>query len=858
MATDLEHVALYWTLRNQLIERFFSFGRYFRCNYLSTWNVLGNVRRPDTALPATMDGDDPSVQGMDLDATTEVLSRPTSYGPVGSTVPPAPLTSLGTTDQTAERWRVAQHRRDNPLMLTGQLMTCLAIEYHLGLKAQSLPIIREALISLGQLYKFPNSQESRDVFRGYIMRWDAVTSDFWNATLVGHQIVPTICRNFAIGPGPQYLYVLPRNHPAYEPRTPGVSDQSPAGKAHGSWYRRYRWPEPSFDELVGLVAAYDIVYRLVDDGWTREVIKEQLERLGTYLSACGFLLVRPVDGFTGQGAAESGPMFEFPFGLVFNRITGSSFASQASFDQACALARMDGEVKAAQAPYAALGDNLSWLFPLLVGAAPLTAGAAVAAAVALIGLLSPAIAGLVVAGSSAVASTAAALLGIVPRVLAEIALGTPDGQDALFVLENGLASGKLAGTGARAVGLLANQGLFDVLNDNQASGFAIAYALKELFPDPQQRFVVGMRAMCINLLKTQFTLGFFPYVGLTALNAQPGTPEAIVAGEYLNFVQRRKSMTTTEELSFSQRGFARGVALVLGDSTMAAPIQVYLTGRFTAFTRGGQATAGLPTIADIAFGGTSPSIPDVSSEIVLSPLSSGLQKEALEYMVTLALSWLAAKQASDTGATVPNVPIFTPGTFAFDNPAVPATLPAGLVTAFGGNSGPGTSELFPPRQTGPTSRPPDPAPQLPPVVSTDTHFITVAESDRDVDTGIGLQDLDQASFSVTGTIHSGASASGASGPDGWIEVTTNSNYPLHKGPDAHRYALLIRLLDPLWLPGTADPTPYLFLGSGTRPDWSPYTHSGADRRIWLRINDDQPGNGSGQFTVTITVKRVAH
>jgi hypothetical protein len=142
MATDVEHVELYWTPRNQLLTRFFSFGRYFRCNYLSTWNVLGNVRRPDTALPATSDGDDPSVPGKGLGATNKVLSRPTTYGPVGSTTTPAPLTGLDATAQIAERWRIAQHRRDNPLMLTGQLMTCLPIEYHLGLKAQSLPIIR--------------------------------------------------------------------------------------------------------------------------------------------------------------------------------------------------------------------------------------------------------------------------------------------------------------------------------------------------------------------------------------------------------------------------------------------------------------------------------------------------------------------------------------------------------------------------------------------------------------------------------------------------------------------------------------------------------------------------------------------
>jgi hypothetical protein len=290
---------------------------------------------------------------------------------------------------------------------------------------------------------------------------------------------------------------------------------------------------------------------------------------------------------------------------------------------------------------------------------------------------------------------------------------------------------------------------------------------------------------------------------------------------------------------------------------MAPLVKAYVDARFGEFAPGNPPspeTANLSVLDEI-FPNQTPPISSVTSEIILSPHTYGPQNQALDYMVTLALSWLASKQASDTGIANPGVPAIPSTLPSLADPMVPASV-AGIVPAL---DDPGIQTgvaLFPPRQSGPSTRPPDPPPQMPPIVSTDTHVIVVNESDREVDTSVGVQDLDQVSFSVSGTIWAGVALSGRNGPDGWTDVTTDSNYPLHTGPDAHRYALLFRLLDQ-FQPESYANTPYRFLGKGDGPYLSPYIHHGATRRIMLRINDDSPGNGNGAFTVTITVQRAA-
>lgn len=242
-------------------------------------------------------------------------------------------TPLETNDQG---WKIAAHTRENPLICTGQLLLCLAVEYYLGYK-EALPIIRSALESLATLCKF-----SEPHFKGYMLRWDAVSSDFWTTVeRNGHQ-EPVRCLQFLTDKEERYLYCTPFNHPDY------ITDKNNASAAQRdaryAFCVRYRYWEPSFDELNGLLMGYDIVYELVDDHSIRAAIKEQVTNLADYLAEHSYMLVRPRGGFTLRGASVPGPCFESPYGVVFQRITGDRFASRGGWVEAMKKAGLWGRI----------------------------------------------------------------------------------------------------------------------------------------------------------------------------------------------------------------------------------------------------------------------------------------------------------------------------------------------------------------------------------------------------------------------------------------------------------------------------------------------------------------------------------
>lgn len=125
--------------------------------------------------------------------------------------------------------------------------------------------------------------------------------------------------------------------------------------------------------------------------------------------------------------------------------------------------------------------------------------------------------------------------------------------------------------------------------------------------------------------------------------------------------------------------------------------------------------------------------------------------------------------------------------------------------------------------------------------------VTVHESDKNVNTGIILQSGDVYEFSeISGSIWAGVALTGKNGPDGWNNIDYDTKFPLHGGMDpvnAHPYCLLGKLNN------------YFFIGSRGR---------GKERflyiknlPLYLRINDDTPGNGSGEFICRIKVWRYA-
>lgn len=113
--------------------------------------------------------------------------------------------------------------------------------------------------------------------------------------------------------------------------------------------------------------------------------------------------------------------------------------------------------------------------------------------------------------------------------------------------------------------------------------------------------------------------------------------------------------------------------------------------------------------------------------------------------------------------------------------------------------------------------------------------VTVRESDHDVDTGIDINPGEWATISTTGQIWAGWWFTASNDPEGWDSIANNPNYPL---PSARQYCLLGKL-------GSG----YFYVGrsNNTMADLT------QTQRLFLRINDDVPGNGNGAFTCRIQV-----
>lgn len=116
------------------------------------------------------------------------------------------------------------------------------------------------------------------------------------------------------------------------------------------------------------------------------------------------------------------------------------------------------------------------------------------------------------------------------------------------------------------------------------------------------------------------------------------------------------------------------------------------------------------------------------------------------------------------------------------------------------------------------------------------NIINVSEGDRDVDTQMDIQYGDRLVFSANGEIWAGVWWTGLNGPQGWDNISYDRKFPL---PGTHPYSLLGRLDGRLFYIGTGFDRYY----------------RGRNSRLFLRINDDAPGNGSGAFFCNIQVYR---
>lgn len=111
----------------------------------------------------------------------------------------------------------------------------------------------------------------------------------------------------------------------------------------------------------------------------------------------------------------------------------------------------------------------------------------------------------------------------------------------------------------------------------------------------------------------------------------------------------------------------------------------------------------------------------------------------------------------------------------------------------------------------------------------------INEFDTMVDSGIDLGPNEFMSITGTGTINAGVFLGGDNGPEGWNSIETNPQFPL---PGTRPFSLLGSLDSQLFYIGKGTATTDRFL---------------SPKRLFLRTNDNVPGNGSGAFNAFIQV-----
>jgi hypothetical protein len=230
-------------------------------------------------------------------------------------------------------------------------------------------------------------------------------------------------------------------------------------------------------------------------------------------------------------------------------------------------------------------------------------------------------------------------------------------------------------------------------------------------------------------------------------------------------------------------------------------------------------------------------------------VDQGNQRSVLHYLGAVALAWLYERRRRDAGTPVETerFPV-APASGRFGEwpaPAVPGYVVNRLEhvrRAMAPTEPIADDELIDVFSSRVSTAASAPVPPKPPPPATDflgTREVIVREADGDVYTGIDLQDNDEFAITATGQVRPFGIA-GSCDPDGFAQLAENPRWPLHTGldPDVHQFELL-GSLGGYFRVGTSFPrTRFLY------PETVP---------LYLRINDDNPGDGAGEFEATISL-----
>jgi hypothetical protein len=390
----------------------------------------------------------------------------------------------------------------------------------------------------------------------------------------------------------------------------------------------------------------------------------------------------------------------------------------------------------------------------------------------------------------------------------------------------------------RAIAIYLNGDCFDVDGADEAGEVALASLFKEV--SPLQRF--GLWADGLSFGVGKYAVYHLPALALSAVD---GTDTA-VGDRYRTMVAGWRASppaSGTDAANVSESAFTSALALLHSDratetARKAEEVKLVELLDTTYDTLGDD----LPLASDAeqdALGAH-----ERTSLVDLPGTSS-----VMSYLAGLALAWLyeSRRRAAGTAVETDRFPL-APELAQFGDWPVP-TIPGYVVNRLahvraavapsGTVADTDAIDLFSTRV--PTAAAPPPTPTLPaPTTNFLGNFeVTVRERNGDVYTGIDLEDNDEFAITATGQIR-GFGIAGTSDPDGWVQLAEDPRWPLHTGldPEARQFQLLGSLGGYFRVGSSFPRTRYL--NSETLP-------------LYLRVNDNNPGDGAGEFTATISL-----
>jgi hypothetical protein len=347
-----------------------------------------------------------------------------------------------------------------------------------------------------------------------------------------------------------------------------------------------------YGRVGGLVAGYDFVHRAVSDPDVVAEVKSQVQQLGTYLAANAYLLVRPEGGFSARGASGVLPAFEFHFGRVFSRITGSDFSAQTGFEGALQNAGLWSYFSDAFA----LATVGGWPISIVTGT--------------LLGVLGP-------------------LFGPLIPTLIGLVGGVPTAKALAVLLCNGSVDvGSFPGDGSKT---------FPGNRDEQ-NEFALAYLLLQV--PKSLRFTSWLSAIARFGAFTSAN-HFPPFIGLTGI----GDADLTVRSAYLDWLSARRAKNDAPQddeqydLVPNYDAFASAVAVLLGaGSAEESKLVSLLEGLRKEFEEKRKGELALIDSVDSVNG----------SKFVQEPI-----RPAMNFLSAVALAWYHSMTQSAAGSPIP-------------------------------------------------------------------------------------------------------------------------------------------------------------------------------------------------------------